>query len=836
MSSAEENGQGSSGEEEGVYKRRRIQRACDVCRKKKVRCDGSASGKKCSNCTAFRLKCTYDESGRKRPPAMAYVQGLEERLKNMETLLQQMSGSQPMSNPEPGGSKATGAVGDRLSSHTLSDVNSDKDNPSASESSPGPSMMRSARFMPRVEDQPADPSDEEAEFGLSQLKNSFKNMSVSDRFFGKSSGVRLIKTAMDLKMEHATVKGKARLQFPQRRREFWIAQQWQVESSSNVTAYKFPDLDLLTALVDLYFDHHNVFIPLLHRPMFESALVDGLHLKDRAFGAVVLGVCACAARLSDDRRVLLEGYGDQWHSAGWKWYLQIQAALLTTPTVFDLQAYVLRSLFLQGSSSLQVAWTLVGIGLRLAQGLGAHRRRTYAGKPSLHKEMMRRAFWTLVFIDRRLSTLLGRSCAIQEEDFDLDYPLDIDDEHLHDQANLERDLRQRPQGISLVTHFICLLRLNQIMGYTLRTIYSINKSRVFLGFNGPDWEQHIVSELDSALNKWQDSVPDQLRWDPSKEDPVLMIQSANLYAMFYSLQILVHRPFMMKRDKSSPLAFPSLSICANAARSTARILAVVKQRFPSTAFPDFLHHAACSSGVMIMLNVWTAKSYGVAIDAAKEMEHVALCMDIIKEAESRWHAAGRLWDVMNELSSISTPLDELSLPAPPKRSRSPTETGDRNAGLRDLQSSAPMLSQETAMYSGLPGELSIGELPDDTTGIPSQHGYGPYLDVDALMASLVGGNAMNEQIAGSYSNDHRDTDAPGASAMSDGMFDMLHGTGSDLDQPASGANTSIDMIRNMWDADTLAQTTIWGGPPFAHPSHYHDPSYSQSHTGGPTHF
>lgn len=38
--------------------------------------------------------------------------------------------------------------------------------------------------------------------------------------------------------------------------------------------------------------------------------------------------------------------------------------------------------------------------------------------------------------------------------------------------------------------------------------YSINKSKVRLGFVGQEWEQHIVAELDSALNKWIDAVPD----------------------------------------------------------------------------------------------------------------------------------------------------------------------------------------------------------------------------------------------------------------------------------------------------------------------------------------
>ena len=38
--------------------------------------------------------------------------------------------------------------------------------------------------------------------------------------------------------------------------------------------------------------------------------------------------------------------------------------------------------------------------------------------------------------------------------------------------------------------------------------YAINKSKILFGYVGHNWEQHIVAELDSALNKWVDSVPD----------------------------------------------------------------------------------------------------------------------------------------------------------------------------------------------------------------------------------------------------------------------------------------------------------------------------------------
>jgi hypothetical protein len=76
-----------------------------------------------------------------------------------------------------------------------------------------------------------------------------------------------------------------------------------------------------------------------------------------------------------------------------------------------------------------------------------------------------------------------------------------------------------------MSFFISLIKLQQILAFALRTIvhifcsyveyatkcnlqYSINKSKVFLGFFGQEWEQSILSELDSALNQWVDSVPD----------------------------------------------------------------------------------------------------------------------------------------------------------------------------------------------------------------------------------------------------------------------------------------------------------------------------------------
>lgn len=49
--------------------------------------------------------------------------------------------------------------------------------------------------------------------------------------------------------------------------------------------------------------------------------------------------------------------------------------------------------FLQGSSAPQACWTMVGIGIRLSQDVGAHRRKKRDNTVTAEEEMWKRAFW-----------------------------------------------------------------------------------------------------------------------------------------------------------------------------------------------------------------------------------------------------------------------------------------------------------------------------------------------------------------------------------------------------------------------------------------------------------
>jgi hypothetical protein len=208
----------------------------------------------------------------------------------------------------------------------------------------------------------------------------------------------------------------------------------------------------------------------------------------------------------------------------------------------------------------------------------------------------------LIVYDRLTSSFVGRSCAMADEEyglltrsrdkfadrsfsFDADFPVECDDEYWECE-DPSQNWKQPPGKPSKVTAFNALLRLCEILAFTLRTLYSTKKSKVLTGLIGDQWEERVVAELDSSMNRWKDSLPDHcmahrltvthptnslstVRWDPSRPESVFLHQSAFIHATYYYLQIQIHRPFI---QKTTSLSFPSLAICTNAARACSRLM------------------------------------------------------------------------------------------------------------------------------------------------------------------------------------------------------------------------------------------------------------------------
>ncbi|THG99014.1 hypothetical protein EW026_g3251 [Hermanssonia centrifuga] len=104
---------------------------------------------------------------------------------------------------------------------------------------------------------------------------------------------------------------------------------------------------------------------------------------------------------------------------------------------------------------------------------------------------------------------------------------------------------------------------------------------------------------------------------------------------------MVHRPFIPSSRKASPVSFPSLAICTNAARSAIHVL---DRYYERVGVPYYhWHHSLFVSGIVLLLNIWGAKRSGSSVPVDKEMGEVHKAMTMLKALEPRWHSAGRLW-------------------------------------------------------------------------------------------------------------------------------------------------------------------------------------------------
>ncbi|KAH6633430.1 hypothetical protein C7974DRAFT_171085 [Boeremia exigua] len=72
-------------------KRSKVSRACDECRRKKIRCDATSENgpEACSSCKRTGARCQFSRQPMKRGPSKGYIKELADRLNSLESQIQQ---------------------------------------------------------------------------------------------------------------------------------------------------------------------------------------------------------------------------------------------------------------------------------------------------------------------------------------------------------------------------------------------------------------------------------------------------------------------------------------------------------------------------------------------------------------------------------------------------------------------------------------------------------------------------------------------------------------------------------------------------------------------------
>ncbi|KAF6759564.1 fungal-specific transcription factor domain-containing protein [Ephemerocybe angulata] len=673
------------GTESAPMKKPRLRGACDICRQRKIKCDASKMpGNRCSRCIAYGAQCThfrmsknsFGSMGRVIPAHVLKTLSTDDAAILMSPLLDDVLSStyQPPTNQlllhETMSSLAQYA---RVLESALG-----IERPTSS--SPSEPDLR----QPSQSDSPdtsLDDAVKKEEDDVAALSERFRRNIMLDSLTIVKSALDLNLRAPELDMEDL-VKNK--------RPQYWTRRPWEIQREDVHKPYVFPEPHLLRDLVEEYFANSNIMLPLLHRPTFERSLRNGFHFVNDDFGGCVLAVCAIGSLYSRDPRVLLEGSGSE-QSCGFKYFCQLRLVkdtFLRTPSLYDLQMHVLAAIFLRGSSDkMEKCWYIIGVSLRIAQGMGFHRKQKNGPeKITVEGELRKRVFFCLLLCEQFIGIVLGRLPMIMSADYDVDYPVECDDE-FWENDDPELAFKQPASRPSTTTFFNQMLDLFAIYDDAQEAFFSVRKPSPPKGVALEDWNERCLKKLDSALNKWVNAIPEHLRWNPGAPHSVFFDQSAALLSGFYWVQTLIHRPFIASKI-NTPLCFASMAICTNAARAYIRTMDIQSKKgilLPYSGIGLYL------SGVILLVNMWRGRQAGIILDEQGERDIVYKCVKILRTYDRGWHWPGRFSDILcSLLASDGNPDIQVSKP--------PADTPTTENGGMTTASAFPMYVSELSRW------------------------------------------------------------------------------------------------------------------------------------------
>lgn len=650
------------------------------------------------------------------------------------------------------------------------------------------------------------------------------------RFFGKSSSVLLVQEVLGLQPQPGP--GNPGISFATPAiANGWVSRPWEEALQPQrrpVPQYEFPEDDLTRALIDLYFEHYHLFLPLLHRPSFETQVRDKLHHRDAGFACVLLLVCAHGSRYSDDPRVLSEeSESHVWQSAGWKWFNHAHAKpkhILDPVTLYELQFYLLSAEFLHSSSLPSTGWNILGAAIRKAQDVGAHRKDTFKHKPRLVQELWRRVWWGLVVVERSASAACGRPCVSGVAESDVEPLTECDDEYWdHPDPALAWN---QPEGVPANAAFYnCLIRQTDVLAHALSLLYKL-KSPYAQGSKRTapqDSALDVVLELDSQLNHWIDSIPKHLKWDARLTNPTWKRQSLMLYSNYYALQIGIHRPFITSLDKLTKFNFPSLAICTNAARACVHLIDTVDK--DCHAVGHELQWPLFTATVVLILNAWAGRKAGMSPCSSQDMKDVWKSLQYYQQLEKRLVASTIIRNILLHLVSASDlplppdlskgaePAENNLFSQQPPRTRSSPEEG--NFGLllteADLQhdqsmtnsmfgQAHPFFLHSLPVYTQELGKLSVW--PQGANEL----GYAP----PASWPTATPGNSTSDPSHGWHTQSGSRYESTSGHTSYSTSSSSGHHSNAAYSSTFEAGPTQTDSFANVFDADTLQ---VWTGAP-----------------------
>ncbi|KAL4728600.1 hypothetical protein ACLX1H_005351 [Fusarium chlamydosporum] len=602
-------------------KRRRIARACDMCRKKKIKCDGKMPS--CTHCINYKTECVFTQVEKKRAPPKGakYIEGLENRLNRMEHLLR-LSGLLDEDDDDLGAlekrllerqeksRQASMAVGSgpNSPSHSISvpsatdgavmtpqssltSPNSIPKDEKRKSATPAPSTAPSTAPAPNANGEennnPEEPEEVEA---LSEMMCSLVTNNYGEtRYIGSSSGFSIFSPKGVSWVNSKTGDDSFQRTISDISVDDHKWTNWKPEVFSDLFQRPIfrplpPKPEALSLLQD-YFDNFNCIFPLFHQPTFMH-LVQMQYSSDPYQGSGWWASLNCALAIAHRLRVMSNLVPQDEDEKAWGYLKNAMGVFpeltMRNTDLLSVQALLGMALFLQGTPNPQPTFLLVSAAMRLAQSIGLHKRGTGFNLNPIEIEQRKRVFWIAYMLDKDLCLRAGRPPAQDDDDMNVELP----------DADPADNIGNIPlaDGKGKMNLFRVMCEFATIESEVYKRLYSVSATKQ------SDGELlNTIGELDQKLEEWKDSIPIDYRpeHDINASHTPLILHVVMLHLTYYNCLTTIHRMSVhhgywtsrlanyaiqgLNARPLNPRVFSSAALCTAAARASVSLLKYVPQ-------------------------------------------------------------------------------------------------------------------------------------------------------------------------------------------------------------------------------------------------------------------
>ncbi|KAI8584049.1 hypothetical protein K450DRAFT_221245 [Umbelopsis ramanniana AG] len=580
-------------------KRVRVSRACDFCRRKKVKCDAQGPGSICTNCKTYNSECHFNDSAKKRGPPKGYIETLENRLKRMERILGSLADTSEGSK-EHAGSDPNDSEPDKSSRESSQDRQVEEPSAKPASIQPSPEVDVAPQPVQKAEERRGSKDYipyaeyERAKYigDVSAIHMLTKKYNMDDRLFGNDIGAKFHRFGEDIVLVNDNIGGDKGFDLSTLIKHGNVKPEEKIHTVADwIRIVAGLDMAMSDRLMKVYFIYIHPILPVVNKIMFLKQYRG--QIKPFPSAPLLLAMYGAAARYLEvarrqDINKLIDIDEDWQPPENWSESLfdELRKFLVGhyTPSMSTVQALLIAQNHRASLDSRStIVWLICGLDIRMAQDLGLNRSSDKWLLPQNEIETRKRVWWSIYIADKWNSAATGKPVAIFDEDCDVGYP----DEYADWDEIMDTWQEGDPDGPRfpsipptsttsknvkqpLYQPFVQLAKLSEILGRILRGLYTPKAKKVSMKY-GSD---AIVTLLDHALTDWRQNLPSSLslfrherKADVNARHSVSFMPGM-IALCYYTVLQLLHRPFIERNghgQNNAKSSLSSLSICTSAA-------------------------------------------------------------------------------------------------------------------------------------------------------------------------------------------------------------------------------------------------------------------------------